>query len=193
MPQPLAAQTWNTLLAQAHDVADLAGSNPWIQQAIPGTPLATQNPYGQVGVSVPCHDLAAPGLTLRVTPAGPACEACGAPLDVQWGQTILGRCMACGHIASYAMPTEAQSFYPALQAVLDQAHRIEAAGVPSPAFHLRFGGPSPARTRLAGPQGMAPAPFVPSPAGSDAGVGFIVIIIAILGAVLSGLIAVLAQ
>ena len=159
----------------------------------PGTPLATQNPYRHVGVALPYHDLSAPSLSLRVTPGAAACEACGAPLDVQWCQAILTRCTGCGHGASYAAPTEAQRLYPALQAVLAPTHRIDPPGAPSPAMHLLFGGPSPTRNRLVGPQGMAPARFVPSPAGSDAGVGFIVILIAIIGAVLSGLIAVLAQ
>jgi hypothetical protein len=191
--QPLPAQTWSHLLAQAHDVADLAGSNGWIQQALPGTPLATQNPYRHVGVSLPYHDLSAPSLSLRVTPGAAPCGACGAPLDVQWGPSVLTRCTGCGHTASYALPTQAQSLYPALQAVLDPTHRIDAPGAPSAGVHLLFGGASPTRQRLAGPQGMTPTPFVPSPAGSDAGVGFIVIVIAIIGAVLSGLIAVLAQ
>ena len=193
MGRPLLPQAWGSLLAQIHDVADLAGHNPWIQQAVPGSALATQNPYGHVGVSVACHDLSAPGMAVRITPAAPTCERCGGALDVRAGETILSRCTACGATATYAPPTQARALYPALQAVFDPTHRIDAQAPPGGGFHVKFSGPSPTRGQLAGPQGTARPVFVPSPATSDAGVGFVVIVIAIIGGVLAALIGALAQ
>ncbi len=131
--QSFDGRVFGHVLSVAHDVVDLAGSDPAVRHSPQNGRLTLENPFKHVGVSASewqwTEERVVAGrapLVVRVSPGHPLCGRCKVPLVVQAqvGHTLLAACQRCGARETHALPAAA-SLYPAALGALAAEHRTD--------------------------------------------------------------------
>lgn len=129
LEQALDARAFAHLLDMAHDVVDLAGTDPEVRR--PGSPLALDNPYHVVGITVSDRTWVEPGaiggreaLSVRASPGHPLCPRCKAPFAVRLApDQIVLHCPACNTGETHAWPAPPTTLWPSARALVAPAYR----------------------------------------------------------------------
>ncbi len=127
LDQAFDVRTYARVLATAHDVVDLAGTDPEVSRS--GSALARDNPYHHIGVSVSESRWTEPGvvggreaLSNRASPGHPLCPRCKLPFSSQLSaDRVTLTCPGC-HAAETHVSAPAQ-IYPAAVALVAPAYR----------------------------------------------------------------------
>ena len=128
--------SWTRILSTAHDVVDLAATDPAVRNADHSSKLRLENPYHHVGAAMADRTWSEPTavagrseLTLRVSPGHPLCEACKLPFHVDARQpgSLRLSCTGCGATQTHCMPPTTATFCAAVGAVAASAHRTDMA------------------------------------------------------------------
>lgn len=131
LDQAFDVRAYSRVLSTAHDVVDLCGADPEVRR--PGSALSRDNPYHHIGVSVSDQAWTEPhvvggreALGVRVSPGHPLCARCHVPRVPYPSHDQFGlRCPRCNGLESYALVPQAQSFHPAVIAVVAPGHRCD--------------------------------------------------------------------